>query len=60
MLFDSPDNLYNKLYQLYSDEKFAAVLEKNRSINQSVVREEMEAKFELLKEMPLESKKRID
>jgi hypothetical protein len=26
--FDSPDNLYNKLYQLYSDEKFAAVLEK--------------------------------
>jgi hypothetical protein len=35
------------LYQLYSDEKFAAVLE-NRSINQSVVRRR-NVKFELLK-----------
>jgi tetratricopeptide (TPR) repeat protein len=48
-LADSPDNLYNKLYQLYSDEKFAAVLEKIDPLINQLSGEEMVAKFELLK-----------
>jgi tetratricopeptide (TPR) repeat protein len=48
-LADSPDNLYNKLYQLYSDEQFANVLEKIDPLINQLSGEEMVAKFELLK-----------
>lgn len=48
-LADSPDNLYNKLYKLYSDEKFIAVLEQIDPLINQLSGEEIVAKFELLK-----------
>lgn len=48
-LADSPENLYNNLYQLYSNEEFSAVLEKIDSLISQLSGEEIVSKFELLK-----------
>jgi len=48
-LADSPENLYNNLYQLYTNEEFAAILEKIDPLIGQLSGEEIVSKFELLK-----------
>jgi tetratricopeptide (TPR) repeat protein len=48
-LADSPENLYNNLYQLYSNEEFSVVLEKIDLLISQLSGEEIVSKFELLK-----------
>jgi hypothetical protein len=48
-LVDSPENLYNNLYQLYSNEEFSVVLEKIDLLISQLSGEEIVSKFELLK-----------
>jgi hypothetical protein len=47
ILANSPENLYNSMYQLFSDENFTAVLEKNRYFDPQYQEEIL--KFKLLK-----------
>ena len=48
-LTNSPENLYNGIYQLFRDENFTAVLGKIDSLISQLSGEEIVAKFELLK-----------
>ena len=59
-LADSPDNLYNTLYKLFSDEKFTAVLEQIDPLINQLSGEEIVAKFELLKANTLGKLKGLD
>ena len=49
VLANSPENLYNSMYQLFSDENFTAVLENIDALIGQLSGEEIVSKFELLK-----------